>query len=122
MPGRQEREGREEVTFIIKGNVFNSREILPHLWQEEIPLHIDFSFREAEVEGKENKTFIFCYFCPSLKSRFKPVSVHCLCREPYAKYLDSKDSSRRTLSQVHLGKVRVRKRLLEVFYHRPQRR
>lgn len=54
--------------FFIKGHVFNSCEILPHLWQEEIFLHIDLSFQEAEVEGKENKTFIIAIFCPSLKS------------------------------------------------------
>lgn len=68
MPGRQKREGREEVMFFIKGHMFNSCEILPHLWQEEIFLHIDLSFQEAEVERKENKTFIIAIFCPSLKS------------------------------------------------------
>lgn len=68
VPGRQKREGREEVMFFIKGHVFNSCEILPHLWQEEISLHMDLSFQEAEVEGKENKTFIIAIFFPSLKS------------------------------------------------------
>lgn len=62
MPGRQEREGREEVMFFIKGNVFNSHETFPHLWQEEISLRSDLSFQEAEVEGKENKTFIIAIF------------------------------------------------------------
>lgn len=62
MPGRQEREGREEVMFFIKGNVFNCCETLPHLWKEEISLHTDLSFQEAEVEGKENKTFIIAIF------------------------------------------------------------
>lgn len=74
--------------FFIKGNVFNCCETLPHLWMEEISLHTDLSFQEAEVERKENKTFIIAIFFPSLKSCFKPVSVHCLCREPSAKYLD----------------------------------
>jgi len=55
-------EGREEVMFFIKGNAFKSRETLPHLRQEEISLHIDLSFQEAEVEGKENKTFIIAMF------------------------------------------------------------
>lgn len=62
MPGRQEREGREEVMFFIKDNVINSRETLPHLWQEEISLQMDLSFQEAKVEGKENKTFIIAIF------------------------------------------------------------
>lgn len=42
--------------------MFNSCETLPQLWQEEISVHIDLSFQEAEVEGKENKTFIIAIF------------------------------------------------------------
>lgn len=43
-------------------NVFNSYETLPHLCQEEISLHTDLSFQDAEVEEKENKTFIIAIF------------------------------------------------------------
>lgn len=50
-------------------NMFRSCEALPQtLWQEEISLHIDLSSQEAEVEGKEKKTFIIAVCFPSLKS------------------------------------------------------
>lgn len=61
MPGKQERKGREEVMFFIN-DVFNSHETFPHLWQEEISLYTDTSFQQAEVEEKENKTFIIANF------------------------------------------------------------
>lgn len=67
MSGRQKREGTEEVVFFIKCHVFNSCEILPHLWQEEVSLHIDLSLQEAEVEEKENKTFIIAIFFSFIK-------------------------------------------------------
>lgn len=53
--------------FFIKGHVFSSCEILPHLGQEEISLHIDLSFQEAEVEGKENKTLIIAILFSFIK-------------------------------------------------------
>lgn len=65
MSGRQKREGTEEVVFFIKCHVFNSCEILPHLWQ--VSLHIDLSLQEAEVEEKENKTFIIAIFFSFIK-------------------------------------------------------
>lgn len=63
------RKGREErrSCFLLKVMCFNSCESLPLLRQEEISLHIDLSFREAEVEGKENKTFIIAIFFSFIK-------------------------------------------------------
>lgn len=42
--------------------VFNSHETLPHRWQEENSLHTVLRFEKAEVEEKENKTFITAIF------------------------------------------------------------
>lgn len=37
---------------------------------EEISLHTDLSFQEAEVEGKENKTFLIAIFFSFIKILF----------------------------------------------------
>lgn len=57
-----DRKGREERSSCFLLKVMCLILVRLFLWQEEISLHIDLSFQEAEVEGKENKTFIIAIF------------------------------------------------------------